>query len=152
MTAGGYARLQDEIKRLKTVERPRIMRALEEARAHGDLSENAEYEAAKHEQGLTEGRIVELETKLRNAQVIDVTKLSGSDVKFGATVQVLDIDTDGKARYQIVGADEGDIKQGLLSVASPLGRALIGKAKGDMVQVSTPGGLKTYEILTVEYK
>jgi transcription elongation factor GreA len=149
MTAGGYARLQDELKRLKTVERPRIMRALEEARAHGDLSENAEYEAAKHEQGLTEGRIVELETKLRNAQVIDVTKLSGSDVKFGATVHT---DNDGKARYQIVGADEGDIKQGLLSVASPLARALIGKSKGDLVQVSTPGGLKTYEVLKVEYK
>ena len=152
MTAGGYARLQDELKRLKTIERPRIMRALEEARAHGDLSENAEYEAAKHEQGLTEGRIVELETKLRNAQVIDVTKLSGSDVKFGATVHVVDTDNDGKARYQIVGADEGDIKQGLLSVASPLARALIGKSKGDLVQVSTPGGLKTYEVLKVEYK
>ncbi len=152
MTAGGYTRLQDELKRLKTVERPRITRALEEARAHGDLSENAEYEAAKHEQGLNEGRIGELETKLRNAQVIDVTKLSGTDVKFGATVQVIDTDNDGKARYQIVGADEGDIKQGLLSVASPLARALIGKSKGDLVQVSTPGGLKTYEVLKVEYK
>lgn len=152
MTAGGYTRLQDELKRLKAVERPRIMKALEEARAHGDLSENAEYEAAKHEQGLNEGRIVELETKLRNAQVIDVTKLSGDDVKFGATVHLVDTDNDGKARYQIVGADEGDIKQGLLSVASPLARALIGKAKGDLVQVSTPGGLKTYEVLKVEYK
>ena len=101
MTAGGYARLQEELKRLKAVERPRIMRALEEARAHGDLSENAEYEAAKHEQGLSEGRIVELETKLRNAQVIDVTKLSGTDVKFGATVHVIDTDNDGRVRATI---------------------------------------------------
>ncbi|MFO0996534.1 MAG: transcription elongation factor GreA [Alphaproteobacteria bacterium] len=152
MTANGFTRLQEELKRLKSVERPRVLKALEEARAHGDLSENAEYEAARHEQGLIEGRISELETKTRNAQVIDVTKLSGDDVKFGATVQLQDVDGNAKVTYQVVGADEADIKAGLLSVTSPLGRALIGKSEGALLEVSAPGGVKTYELLKVEYK
>jgi transcription elongation factor GreA len=152
MTVNGLARLQDELKRLKSVERPRVLKALEEARAHGDLSENAEYDAARHEQGLIEGRISELETKTRNAQVIDVTKLSGDDVKFGATVQLQDVDNSAKVTYQVVGADEADIKAGLLSVTSPLGRALIGKSEGALLEVSAPGGVKTYELLKVEYK
>jgi transcription elongation factor GreA len=152
MTATGFARLQDELKRLKTVERPRVLRALEEARAHGDLSENAEYDAARHEQGLIEGRIVELEAKTSKAQIIDVTKLTGSDVKFGATVELLDVDANSRATYQVVGADEADIKHGLLSVVSPLGRALISKNEGSRVEVSAPGGVKTYEVLKVEYK
>jgi transcription elongation factor GreA len=152
MTANGFARLQDELKRLKSVERPRVLKALEEARAHGDLSENAEYDAARHEQGLIEGRISELETKTRIAQVIDVTKLSGSDVKFGATVKLQDVDNSAKVTYQVVGADEADIKAGLLSVTSPLGRALIGKSEGALLEVSAPGGVKTYELLKVEYK
>jgi transcription elongation factor GreA len=152
MTVNGLARLQEELKRLKTVERPRVLKALEEARAHGDLSENAEYDAARHEQGLIEGRVSELETKTRNAQVIDVTKLSGDDVKFGATVQLQDVDNNAKVTYQVVGADEADIKAGLLSVTSPLGRALIGKSEGALLEVSAPGGVKTYELLKVEYK
>lgn len=152
MTANGFARLQEELKRLKSVERPRVLKALEEARAHGDLSENAEYDAARHEQGLIEGRISELETKTRNAQVIDVSKLSGGDVKFGATVQLQDVDGNAKVTYQVVGADEADIKAGLLSVTSPLGRALIGKSEGALLEVSAPGGVKTYELLKVEYK
>ncbi len=152
MTAGGFARLQDELKRLKTTERPRVMRALEEARAHGDLSENAEYDAARHEQGLIEGRISELETKTRTAQIIDVSKLSGNDVKFGATVHLKDVDANSKITYQLVGADEANIKQGLLSVIAPLGRALIGKSVGALLEVSAPGGVKSYELLKVEYK
>jgi len=116
------------------------------------LSENAEYDAARHEQGLIEGRVSELETKTRNAQVIDVTKLSGDDVKFGATVQLQDVDNNAKVTYQVVGADEADIKAGLLSVTSPLGRALIGKSEGALLEVSAPGGVKTYELLKVEYK
>ena len=152
MTASGFARLQDELKRLKTVERARVLKALEEARAHGDLSENAEYDAARHEQGLIEGRISELEVKTRAAQVIDVSKLSGDDVKFGATVQLMDVDAGNKLTYQLVGADESDIKAGLLSVTAPLGRALIGKAVGAFLEVSAPGGVKTYEVLKVEFK
>ena len=152
MTAGGFARLQDELKRLKTTERPRVMRALEEARAHGDLSENAEYDAARHEQGLIEGRISELETKTRIAQIIDVSKLSGDDVKFGATVHLKDMDSNSNITYQLVGADEANIKQGLLSVIAPLGRALIGKSVGALLEVSAPGGVKSYEVLKVEYK
>lgn len=152
ITASGFARLQDELKRLKTVERARVLKALEEARAHGDLSENAEYDAARHEQGLIEGRISELEGKTRAAQVIDVSKLSGDDVKFGATVQLMDVDAGNKLTYQLVGADESDIKAGLLSVTAPLGRALIGKGVGAFLEVSAPGGVKTYEVLKVEYK
>ena len=152
MTASGYDRLQEELKRLKTEERPRVIRALEQARAHGDLSENAEYEAAKERQSFIEGRIGEIEDKTRRAEVIDVGKLSGKDIKFGATIRLVDENTDEESTYQIVGADESDIKAGLLSVDAPLARALIGKSPGDTVEVSTPSGFKSYEILKVRYR
>ena len=152
MTANGYARLQEELKHLKSVERPTIIKALEEAREHGDLSENAEYHAAKERQAFIEGRVAEIEDKISRAQVIDVSKLSGTTVRFGATVTLADEDTDEKKTYQIVGADEGDIANGLLSLVSPLARALIVKEKGDSVEVTTPGGSKAYEIIKVQYK
>lgn len=152
MTANGYSRLQEELKHLKSVERPAIIKALEEAREHGDLSENAEYHAAKERQAFIEGRVAEIEDKISRAQVIDVSKLSGTTVRFGATVTLADEDTDEKKTYQIVGADEGDIANGLLSLVSPLARALIGKEKGDSVEVTTPGGSKAYEIIKVQYK
>lgn len=152
ITPRGFSRLQEELKTLKSVERPQVIRALEEARAHGDLSENAEYHAAKERQAFIEGRVAELEDKLARAEVIDVSKLSGSVVRFGATVTLIDEDTDEKATYQLVGADEGDIASGLLSITAPLARALIGKSKGDQVEVSTPGGSKAYEIMRVVYK
>lgn len=152
MTAGGYQRLEVELKNLKSVERPAVIRAISEAREHGDLSENAEYHAAKERQGWIESRILELENKLRRAEVIDVSKLSGDKVKFGATVVLADEDTDEESTYQIVGADEADIKSGLLSITAPLARALVGKAAGESVEVSTPGGAKAYEIVSVEFK
>ena len=152
MTTGGYDRLVDELKHLKTVERPQVIRAIAEAREHGDLSENAEYHAARDRQGFIEGRLAELEDKLSRAEVIDVSSLKGGVVRFGATVGIIDEDTDKKTTYQIVGADEADIDSGLLSVISPLGRALIGKKKGDEAEVSTPGGHKFYEIVSVRYK
>lgn len=152
MTSAGYSRLQDELKRLKTVERPSIVKALEAAREHGDLSENAEFHAAKERQGFVETRVMELEDKLRRADVIDVSALSGNRVQFGATVRLEDEDTEERATYRIVGADEADIKEGLLSVTSPLARAIIGKSKGDTAEVDTPGGLKYYEIVNVNYK
>jgi transcription elongation factor GreA len=152
MTPRGYARLQEELRTLKTVERPAVIRALEEARSHGDLAENAEYHAAKERQSFIEGRVAELEDKLARAEVIDAGKLSGNVVRFGATVTLADEDTDERATYQIVGADEGDISKGLLSLVSPLARALIGKSKGDSVEVSAPGGSKAYEIVRVVYK
>ena len=152
MTANGYSRLQEELKHLKSVERPAIIKALEEAREHGDLSENAEYHAAKERQAFIEGRVAEIEDKISRAQVIDVSKLSGNTVRFGATVTLADEDTDEKKTYQIVGADGGDIANGLLSLGSPLARALIGKEKGDSVEVTTPGGSKAYEIIKVQYK
>lgn len=152
MTATGYQRLEAELKHLKTVERPAVIRAISEAREHGDLSENAEYHAAKERQGWIETRVLELEDKLRRAEVIDVSKLSGDKVKFGATVVLADEDTDEEATYQIVGADEADIKSGLLSITSPLARALVGKAEGESVEVAAPGGSKAYEIVSVEYK
>jgi transcription elongation factor GreA len=151
MTAAGYARLEAEIKRLKSVERPAIIRQIQEARTHGDLSENAEYHAAKERQGFIEGRVLDLEDKISRAQVIDVSKLSGSSIKFGATVTLIDEDTDEKSRYQIVGEVEADVKEGRISVTSPMARALIGKSKGDMVEVMTPGGGRSYTILKVEY-
>ncbi len=151
MTPAGFERLQQEVKHLKTVERPALMKALEEARSYGDISENAEYHAAKERQGFIEGRVYELEDKLRRAEVIDVTKLSGSGIKFGATIRLADEDTNAKVTYQIVGALEADIKEGRLSITSPLARALIGKSKGDSVEVSTPGGFKSYEIVSVKY-
>ena len=152
MTTGGYERLVDELKHLKTVERPQVIRAIAEAREHGDLSENAEYHAARDRQGFIEGRLAELEDKLSRAEVIDVSSLKGGVVRFGATVRIIDEDTDAKTTYQIVGADEADIDSGLLSVISPLARALIGKKKGDSADVSTPGGHKFYEIVSVRYK
>ncbi len=152
MTATSYVRLQEELKNLKSVERPAVIRALEEARAHGDLSENAEYHAARERQSFIEGRLAELEDKLRRAEVIDVSKLSGKFIKFGATVRLADEDTDEKATYQIVGTDEAEISAGLLSVTSPLARALIGKTTGDSVEVTTPKGTKAYEVKRVQYK
>ena len=151
MTAGGYQTLDDELKRLKTIERPAVIAAISEARQHGDLSENAEYHAAKERQGWIEGRIAEIEDKIARAQVIDVSKLSGKQVKFGATVSVVDEDTEEEARYQIVGDHEADVKEGRISLSSPLSRAMIGKEVGEVVEVYTHGGVKAYEILKVEW-
>jgi len=151
MTSEGYKSLEEEIKFRKSVERPRIIKAIAEARAHGDLSENAEYHAAKEQQGLNEARVAELEDKLSRADVIDVTRLSGDTVKFGARVQLVDEDTDDEVTYQIVGEIEADVKAGRISISSPIARALIGKGVGDSVEVSTPGGGKSYEILAVNY-
>jgi transcription elongation factor GreA len=151
MTAEGYAALDAELKRLKTEERPAIIAAIAEARGHGDLSENAEYHAAKERQAFIEGRVAELEDKIARAQVIDVSKLSGKQVKFGATVNLLDEDSGQKARYKIVGEDESDVKGGKISITSPIARALIGKEEGDVVEVMAPGGAKSYEITKVKY-
>lgn len=152
MTGEGYRTLDEELKRLKTQERPSVIAAISEARSHGDLSENAEYHAAKERQGWIEGRIAEIEDKMARAQVIDVSKLSGKQVKFGATVTVIDEDTEDEARYQIVGEHEADVKKGKISIASPIARAMISKEVGDVVEVNTPGGVKAYEILKVEWK
>lgn len=152
MTGEGFRALDEELKRLKTQERPSVIAAISEARSHGDLSENAEYHAAKERQGWIEGRIAEIEDKISRAQVIDVSKLSGSQVKFGATVTVVDEDTEDESRYQIVGEHEADVKAGKISVSSPLARSLITKEVGDVVEVNTPGGVKSYEILKVEWR
>jgi transcription elongation factor GreA len=152
MTAAGFQRLQDDLKHLKGSERPAIIRAIAEAREHGDLSENAEYHAAKEQQSHNEGRIAELEDKLARADVIDVTKLSGDTIKFGATVTLIDEDTEKKAVWQIVGEPEADAKKGRISITSPLGRALIGKKKGASVEVMAPGGAKAYEITKIEWR
>ena len=152
MTGEGYKSLDDELKRLKSTERPSVIAAISEARSHGDLSENAEYHAAKERQGWIEGRIAEIEDKISRAQVIDVSKLSGKQVKFGATVSVVDEDTNEKARYQLVGEHEADVKQGKISVTSPLARAMIGKEVKEVVEVNTPGGVKAYEITKVEWR
>jgi transcription elongation factor GreA len=151
MTAEGYHALDEELKRLKTVERPAVIAAIGEARLHGDLSENAEYHAAKDRQGWIEGQIAEIEDKMARAQVIDVSKLSGKQIKFGATVSVIDEDTEEKARYQIVGEHEADVKQGRVSITSPIARAMIGKESGETVEVNTPNGVKAYEITKVEW-
>ncbi len=151
MTAQGYSSLEEELRQRQQVERPRIIQAIAEARSHGDLSENAEYHAAKEAQSLNEGRIAELEDKLSRAEVIDVSKLSGSTVMFGATVTLIDEDTDEKKVYQIVGETEADVKSGRVSITSPTARALIGKKVGDTVEVNTPGGGKSYEILKVAF-
>ena len=151
MTAGGYRALDDQLKQLKSVERPAVIAAIGEARLHGDLSENAEYHAAKDRQGWIEGQIAEIEDKMARAQVIDVSKLSGSQIKFGATVSVVDEDTEEEARYQIVGEHEADVKRGRVSITSPIARAIIGKEKGDVVEVMTPNGGKSYEITKVEW-
>ena len=151
MTGEGYQALDEELKRLKTVERPNVIAAIAEARSHGDLSENAEYHAAKERQGWIEGRIAVIEDQIARAQIIDVSKLSGDQVKFGATVSVVDEDTDESARYQIVGEHEADVRSGKISIASPIARAMIGKEIGDVVEVNTPGGVKAYEILNIEW-
>jgi transcription elongation factor GreA len=151
MTGGGYVVLDEELKRLKTRERPSVIAAISEARAHGDLSENAEYHAAKERQGWIEGRIAEIEDKIARAQIIDVSKLSGNQVKFGATVSLVDEDTDDSVRYQIVGEHEADVRAGRISVTSPLARAMIGKEVGAVFEVNTPGGVKAYEIIKVEW-
>ena len=150
MLAEGYERITAELKALRE-ERPRIVEAIEEARAHGDLSENAEYHAAKERQSFIEGRVMELEDQIGRAEVIDISKLSGTSIKFGATVTLVDEDTDEKRRYQIVGDVESDAKKGRISLSSPIARALIGKSKGDTVEVSAPGGARSYEILKVEF-
>ncbi len=152
MTADGLARLEAELKHLKSVERPTIIRAIAEARDHGDLSENAEYHAARERQSFIEGRVGELEDKISRAEVIDVSKLSGKVIKFGAKVTLADEDTGDESTYQIVGTEEADIDQGRLSVTSPLARALIGKQTGDAVEVTTPRGSKAYEITKVRYR
>ena len=151
MTAGGYTRLEEELKHLKSVERPTIIKAIAEAREHGDLSENAEYHAARERQSFIEGRVLELEDRLSRAEVIDVSRLSGDAVKFGATVTLADEETDLESTYQIVGQDESDIKAGRLSITAPLARGLIGKAVGDTVEITTPNGSKSYEIVSIQF-
>ncbi len=151
MTPAGHTALEAELKQRQQQERPRIVEAIAEARSHGDLSENAEYHSAKEAQSHNEGRIAELEDKLSRAEVIDVSKLSGTTVMFGATVTLVDEDTEEKKVYQIVGESEADVKQGKVSITSPTARALIGKKKGDTVEVNTPGGGKSYEILKVSF-
>lgn len=152
MTAGGFDRLEAELKNLKSVERPAVIEAIAEARSHGDLSENAEYSAARERQSFIEGRIAELEDKLSRADVIDVTKIASNVIKFGATVKVVDEETDKEQTFQIVGEYEADIDRGLLALTAPLPRALIGKKAGDSVEVTTPKGAKAYEVLEVAYK
>lgn len=151
MTASGHAALESELKRRTTEERPRIIELIAEARGHGDLAENAEYHAAKEAHGLNEGRIVELEDQISRADIIDISKLTGKTVKFGATVSLIDEDTEEKKKYQIVGDTEADVKEGKISISSPIARALIGKSKGDAVEVSAPGGARSYEILDVKF-
>ncbi|SIS80621.1 transcription elongation factor GreA [Paracoccus saliphilus] len=151
ITRSGFQALEQELTRLKSTERPAIIRAIAEAREHGDLSENAEYHAAREKQGFIEGRIKELESVLSRSEVIDPAKLSGS-VKFGATVDLIDEDTEEERSYQIVGEAEADIERGLLNMRSPLARALIGKEEGDSVEVNTPGGQRSYEIVAIRYE
>jgi transcription elongation factor GreA len=152
MTAAGFAALESELLRRKSEERPRIIAAIAEARAHGDLSENAEYHAAKEQQSHNEGRISELEDMIGRAEVIDVSKLTGSTIKFGATVKLVDEDTEEEKVYQIVGDAEADVKSGRISISSPIARALIGKTVGDSVEVSAPGGARAYEVLEVAFR
>ena len=152
MTRKGYEAIEAELKQLKSVERPAIIKAISEAREHGDLSENAEYHAAKEKQSFIEGRVAELEDKLARAEVIDVTKLKGDKVVFGATVTLIDADTEKEVTYRIVGEDEADISKGKVSVGSPIARALIGKSVGDEAEVAAPGGARVYEIEAVEFK
>lgn len=152
LTLKGAERLRMELKRLKSEERPRIIQAIAEARAHGDLSENAEYHAAREQQSFTEGRIKELEAHLSNSEIIDVSQLPSTDkVVFGATVNLEDQDDGSKVKYQIVGDAEADIRSGLISVSSPIARALVGKSEGDVVDVSAPNGIRSYEIMSVSY-
>lgn len=152
MTLAGFKSLEQELHRLKAVERPRIIAAISEARAHGDLSENAEYHAAKEQQGLNEARVAELEDKIGRAEVIDTSQLSGETIKFGATVSLEDEDSGDKAKYTIVGDLEANLKEGKISISSPIGRALIGKKEGESVDVRTPKGSRSFEVLKVEWK
>ena len=152
MTRQGYDQLKATLKKLKTVDRPHNVKEIEEARSHGDLSENAEYHAAREKQSFIEGRLAELEDKIARAEVIDVAQMSGKIIRFGATVTVADEDTDEESTYQIVGEDEADISTGRLSVTSPLAKALIGLQSGDSVDINTPGGAKGYEVVRVRYK
>ena len=152
MTIDGHAALEVELKNLKSVERPAIIQAIAVAREHGDLSENAEYHAAKEKQSFIEGRVAELEDKLARAEVIDITKLDGANVKFGATVTLIDVETEKESTYKIVGVDEADVSKGMVSITSPIARALIGKEEGDEAEVAAPGGARAYEIAGVSYK
>lgn len=152
MTTDGYKRLEAELHRLKSEERPRIIQAISEARAHGDLSENAEYHSAKEAQGLNEAKVADLEDKLSRADIVDTATLSGDTVKFGATVTLVDEDTDEKVKYQIVGDLEANLREGKISISSPIARALIGKVKGESCEVTTPKGSRSFEILKVEWK
>ncbi|MCZ8376959.1 MAG: transcription elongation factor GreA [Beijerinckiaceae bacterium] len=152
MTANGYRMLEEELRHRQTVERPRIILAIQEARAHGDLSENAEYSSAKEAQSLNEGRIGELESLISRAEVIEVSKLSGNTIKFGATVKLVDEDTEEEKAYQIVGDVEADVRSGRVSISSPIARALIGKKVGDTVEVNTPGGGKSYEVVEISFR
>lgn len=152
MTAEGYNKLETELKRLKSEERPTIIKAIAAAREHGDLSENAEYHAARERQAFVEGRVETIEDLLSRAEVIDITAIKGKVIKFGATVRVADDDTDVESTYRIVGEHEADIKSGLLSITSPMARAMIGKTVGDAVEVTTPGGVRSYEVVSVRYK
>lgn len=152
LTSRGAEKLREELERLKRVERPRIIEAIAEARAHGDLKENAEYHAAREQQGFIEGRIKDIEAKLSNAHIIDVTRLPANGrVVFGATVQVLELDTEVEHSFQIVGEDEADLKLGMISIGSPIARCLIGKSEGDVTSVQVPGGVREFEILSVQY-
>lgn len=153
LTATGAKKLEEELKHLKSVVRPEIIKSIAEAREHGDLKENAEYHAAREQQSFTEGRIKEIEAKLSNAQIIDVSKLdAGGKVVFGATVELMDEDTEKEFTYQIVGDDEADVEEGRISINSPIARGLISKQEGDVAQVQTPGGVRSYEILAVRYE
>ena len=152
MTVEGFKKLQAELHRLKAEERPRIIQQISDAREHGDLSENAEYHAAKEAQGLNEAKVAEIEDKIGRADVIDTSKLSGSTVKFGATVSLEDEDSGDKVKYKIVGEHEANVREGMISINSPIARALIGKSKGDSAEVTTPRGTRSYEILKIEYK
>jgi transcription elongation factor GreA len=152
MTMEGYRKLETELHRLKSEERPRIIQQIADAREHGDLSENAEYHAAKDAQGLNEAKVAELEDKIARAEIIDPSKLSGNTVKFGATVTLEDEDSGDKVKYKIVGEDEANLRESKISISSPIARALIGKSKGDSAEVTTPKGPRSYEILKVEFK
>lgn len=151
ITAAGYTRMEAELKQLKTIDRPNVIQAIAEARAHGDLSENAEYSAAREKQSFIEGRIKELEDKISRAEIIDVKTLKGDSVKFGATVTIVDVDTDEESSYQIVSEYEADLKARKISMTAPIARALIGKKTGDSIEVVTPGGTRSYEVLKVAF-
>jgi transcription elongation factor GreA len=152
MTIEGFRTLEAELQRLKSEERPRIIQAISEARAHGDLSENAEYHAAKEQQGFNEARVADIEDRISRADVIDTSKLSGTTVKFGATLTLVDEDTDEKVKYKIVGDSEASVRDGKISISSPIARALIGKSKNDTAEVTTPKGSRSYQILKIEWK